>query len=302
VLKREIDRYFALRRAAGFKLADAEYCLHRFATFAAKRREQYVRVETVLEWAQRYKPSHRKRMIAMIAMFTRYARVENPRHEVPDPNFLSPPARARRLPFILDSDQIRAIVGAARQLEPSAGLRPHTLATMFGLLAATGMRIGEALRLRFGDYASSALTIRNTKFLKDRWIPLHPSTCAALDHYLALRGRVSAATDHVFISHHRKPYKSGGPGKVFTALCRTLGILRSDGPPRLHDLRHTFAVRALERSRGDRFAIREHMVSLMTYLGHAHVANTYWYLHATPSLMSDIASTTARHFRFGGAP
>jgi integrase len=182
---------------------------------------------------------------------------------------------------------------------PAKGLRPHTFATMFGLLAATGMRVGEALRLRIADYADGGLTIRNTKFLKNRWIPLHSSTCVALDAYLALRTRVASTTDHIFVSERRKPYRHRGAWEVFATLCRGLGIVRSDGPAHLHDLRHTFAVRALERCRGDRFSIREHMLALTTYLGHACVVSTYWYLHATPSLMSAIASTTERHFRRG---
>lgn len=301
MLSDDLDRYFALRRTVGFKLDIAERWLRRFASFAAKRRERHVRIDTALEWAQSLTPTERKRRLEELAMFARYARAEDARHEVPDPTFFAIPAKTRRLPFILGRADIRAIVGAASQLAPTGGMRPRSYATLFALLAATGMRIGEALRLRFTDYASGGLTIRNTKFLKDRWIPLHPSTRAALDAYLALRGRVAAETDHVFISERRKAFcNTNAPLTVFQRICRTLGLVRIDGPARLHDLRHTFAVRALERCRGDRFVIREHMVSLMTYLGHACIASTYWYLHSTPSLMSAIASTTERHFR-GGA-
>lgn len=300
MLTDEIVRYFELRRAAGFKLVDAERWLKRFAAFARKRHEHHVRVETALEWAQNFTPHERRRRLEQLAMFAKYARVEDARHEVPDPNYFPVPSKERRLPFILDGTQIRAIVGAARQLSPADGLRPHTFATLFGLLAATGMRVGEALRLRFSDYASNGLTIRNTKFLKDRWIPMHPTTCQALEAYLVLRERVAAPTDHIFISARRTPFKAGGPWHVFTTVCRQLGIVRSDGPPRPYDLRHTFAVRALERCRGDRFAVREHMVSLMTYLGHGCIVSTYWYLHTTPSLMAAIASTAERHFRRGG--
>lgn len=295
----EIDRYLTLRRAAGFKLLDAEHWLRSYARFASKRREQHVRIDTALEWTLPSVPDQRRRRLEHLSIFARYARVEDPRHEVPDPAFYALPKSTRRLPFILDAAQVRSIVGAARQLSPAKGLRPHTFATMFGLLAATGMRVGEALRLRSADYADGGLTIRNTKFLKNRWIPLHSSTCIALNAYLALRTRAAAGTDHVFISERRKPYSHRGAWQVFATICRGLGIVRSDGPAHLHDLRHTFAVRALERSRGDRFAIREHMIALMTYLGHASVASTYWYLHATPSLMETISSTTERHFRGG---
>lgn len=295
----EIDRYLTLRRAAGFKLLDAEHWLRSYARFASKRREQHVRIDTALEWTLPSVPGQRRRRLEHLSIFARYARVEDPRHEVPDPAFYAMPVSTRRLPFILDAAQVRSIVGAARQLSPAKGLRPHTFATMFGLLAATGMRVGEALRLRIADYADGGLTIRNTKFLKNRWIPLHSSTCAAFDAYLALRTCAAAATDHVFISERREPYSHRGAWQVFATICRELGIVRSDGPAHLHDLRHTFAVRALERSRGDRFAIREHMIALMTYLGHACVASTYWYLHATPSLMETISSTTERHFRGG---
>lgn len=299
MLSADIDRYLALRRAAGFKLLDAEHWLRSYARFASKRREQHVRIDTALEWAQPSVPDQRRRRLEHLSIFARYARVEDPRHEVPDPAFFAMPRSTRRLPFILDAGQIRAIVGAARELGPAKGLRPHTFATMFGLLAATGMRVGEALRLRIADYADGGLTIRNTKFLKNRWIPLHSSTCVALDAYLALRTRAASTTDHIFISERRKPYSHRGAWEVFATICRGLGIVRSDGPAHLHDLRHTFAVRALERCQGDRFAIRQHMIALTTYLGHACVVSTYWYLHATPSLMSAIASTTERHFRRG---
>lgn len=299
MLTSDIDRYLALRRAAGFKLLDAERLLRSYARFASKRREQHVRIDTALEWSLPSVPDQRRRRLEHLSIFARYARVEDPRHEVPDPAFYASPRSTRRFPFILDGGQIRSIVGAARQLGPAEGLRPHTFATMFGLLAASGMRVGEALRLRIPDYENGGLTIRNTKFLKSRWIPLHSSTCAALDAYLARRTRTASATDHVFISERRTPYSHRGAWVVFATICRGLGIVRSDGPAHLHDLRHSFAVRALERCPGDRFAIREHMIALMTYLGHACVVSTYWYLHATPSLMSAIATTTERHFRGG---
>jgi integrase len=301
VLTAEINRYLALRRAAGFKLLDAEYWLRSYARFASKRREQHVRIDTAIEWAQPSVPDGRRRRLQHLSIFARYARVENPRHEVPDPAFFAMSQRERRLPFILDTGQIRSIVAATRELGAAKDLRPHTFTTMFGLLAVTGMRVGEALRLRITDYADGGLTIRNTKFLKSRWIPLHPSTCEALDAYLARRARTAAVTDHVFINERRNPCSHDSVSLVFATICRKLGVVRSDGPPHLHDLRHSFAVRALERCRGDRFAIRRHMIALTTYLGHAHIVSTYWYLHATPSLMSAIASKAERHFRQGAS-
>jgi integrase len=241
----------------------------------------------------------RRRRLEQLAMFARHARVEDPRHEVPDPAFFTSPRIARRIPFILDAEQIRAIVCAARQLPSWKGLRGATYATIFGLLAATGMRPGEAL-------APADPGLR-------RWWPDDPEhevsqepldPVAPIDRHCTRSiprspHALPTATDHVFVSERREPYDHGGPWKVFGTICRELGIVRSDGPPRLYDLRHSFAARALERCRGDRFAVREHMVSLMTYLGHACIVSTYWYLHATPELMTAIALTTERHFRGG---
>jgi len=293
-----LGRYLALRRAAGFKLVWHERALSSYAEFAAARREKHIRVDSALEWVSQFALTRRRSLLSHVSGFARFLRVEDRRHQVPSPSLVAVAPR-RRLPFVFSREQVRAVVGAAAQLCPIGGRRSRTYRMLFGLMAATGLRVGEALRLNVSDFADGGLTIRNTKFLKNRWIPLHSSMCVELDRYIRVRIRTRVKSERLFINYFRKPLSNHGAYKTFRRLCREVGVLCLDGkPPRLHDLRHTFAVRALERCKGDRFAIREHMVSLMTYLGHSSIENTYWYLHATPSLMKSVATATER--RFGG--
>jgi integrase len=162
---------------------------------------------------------------------------------------------------------------------------------MLGLIAATGLRISEALALRLGDVTAAGLVVRETKFRKSRLVPLHPTTRAALDAYLHLRGKHAASDDAVFLSEWRRRMSYSTVLTTFLLLVRKVGIHPGPGKPgpRIHDLRHTFAVRSLEECVGNRDAVMRHAVALSTYLGHAHVADTYWYFQATPALLDDIA-------------
>jgi integrase len=164
-------------------------------------------------------------------------------------------------------------------------------ATLFGLLAATGMRISEALALLLGDVTTDGLIIRNTKFRKSRLLPLHDTTRQMLDDYLSARLRLGTLDGALFVSTTGKAPSYSTVESIFLKLMRTIGVRGepSQPGPRIHDLRHTFAVRSLEQCGHDRNAVARHIVALSTYLGHAHVTDTYWYLHATPTLMERIA-------------
>ena len=163
---------------------------------------------------------------------------------------------------------------------------------LFGLIAATGLRVSEALALRLDDIQpGGVLHIRETKFRKSRLVPLHVTVVEALERYLDVRSQHAGESDWLFPSvEHRKLYPTT-VNNMFRSILRRAGIALERHPrPRIHDLRHTFATRALEQCGAQRGMVARHFVALSTYLGHADIRNTYWYLEATPEMMTDIAS------------
>ena len=154
------------------------------------------------------------------------------------------------------------------------------------------MRVSEAISLRLGDVTDDGLIIAQTKFKKSRLLPLHFTTRQALDHYLAVRITQPTQSDALFISHQRTPPAYPTVVTVFLQVARAIGLRGEPGSrgARIHDLRHTFAVRSLEQCAHDGQAVARHITALSTYLGHAHVTDTYWYLQATPELMVHMAA------------
>ena len=170
-------------------------------------------------------------------------------------------------------------------------------------MAATGLRISEALTLLRDDLTDDGLVIRFGKFGKSRLVPLHVTARRALADYMKMRDRLGGDGDDLFVvTTGRAPHKTTAY-RIFVRLARQLGMrgARGTAGPRLHDLRHTFAVRSLEACAHDRNAVTHHMAALSTYLGHAEVANTYWYLQATPVLMRGIAEANEQLFQGGAA-
>jgi integrase/recombinase XerD len=286
-----IDRYLALRRGAGFVLSNAQYLLRSFAAFAADRRQRHIRTATVIEWASRAPSSgQRHTRYQTVRQFAQHLQLEDPRHELPPPNHFHS-GKTRRVPRIYTTAEIDRLVLAATQLSAGDALRPHTYATLIGLLAATGLRISEALHLRHGDVTSDGLLIRKTKFQKTRLVPLHETAVAGLGRYLAQRRAVHLATDHVFVDNNGQPLGYGTVYRVFGRLAEQAGVAPLRGHrPRLHELRHTFALRALQSTPAGRQRIGQHMLALATYLGHVSIDSTYWYLESTPELLADIAA------------
>jgi integrase len=174
--------------------------------------------------------------------------------------------------------------------------------TLFALLYVTGLRISEALALELDDFDSETLFIRETKFKKSRRIPLHQTAVIGLQHYFEHRSRVITEHKVMFISVRGRPLDRSSVGWVFRRLLTTIGLNPGRGGrrPRIHDFRHAFATRVLETCPQGRDNIGRHMLALSTYLGHAHISDTYWYLEATPTLMRDIASCCEAFFQ-GGA-
>jgi integrase/recombinase XerD len=291
MLKDNVDSYLKIRHAAGFKLRDDERHLHSFARYAAACGDTHVVAKTAITWAgQASSEAQRANRLKAVIRFARFSRAEDPHHEVP-PQGVFCGHRQRPTPCLFSDEQVRALMNRAAQLGPAGCLRPHTYNTLIGLLAATGLRISEALGLRFEDITSDGLLIRATKFRKKRLVPIHRTTHTALEHYLARRQQIAVSDDHVFISQRRRPLAYTTVYRTFQQLLKDAGVPVDSGlgrRPRLIDFRHTFASKALVSCSEDRDHIGRHMLALMTYLGHAHPRSTFWYLESSPELMGDI--------------
>jgi integrase/recombinase XerD len=292
MIDRIVESYLQIRRATGFGLKLVEPLLRSFARFAGQRHEACIVAKTAIEWArQTPSPLERDRRLKTVIRFARYARAENERHEIPPDGVFGKQRQRRRVPFIFSGSEIATLMDRAARHRLLNTLVPHTYSTLFGLLAATGLRVSEAFNLRMDDITPDGLLIRATKFRKNRLVPFHDTTAAALDRYIARRRLFASDENYLFVSlrGNRLCYQS--VCKIFHSLLCAAGIQREPHlpQPRIHSLRHTFAVRSLENCPVDRDRITQHMLALSTYMGHSSLESTFWYLDATPQLLSGIA-------------
>jgi len=295
MLSEDADRYIALRRSLGYKLVKAARHLQAFAAFAARRGDTHIRTATALAWVAAIARTQgaRDRRLVDVARFARFLHAEDARHEVPPSNLFTVRA-TRPVPYIYAPDEIARILDAAgdlRRQKPNP-LRRELHVMLFGMIAATGLRISEAIALRLDDiWPDGILHIRETKFCKSRLVPLHPTVIAALDRYLAARRQLAGASEHLFPSVQHRALCPSTVNYTFRCLLQRANIAPGRSRrPRIHDLRHTFATRALEQCGAERRAVARHFVALSTYLGHVDISQTYWYLQTTPELMTDIAA------------
>jgi integrase len=293
MLSQDLTRYVDLHRSLGFRFRIQHSLLRNFVTFAEAHEDEFIRVDRVLDWAARApSPPQRRNRLLRVRRFALAMQAEDARHEVPAAGALGHGRFERRTPHIYRPGEIAGLMQAAAQLQPAGSIRPLMYSTLFGLLATTGMRISEALALQLEDVTTDGLVIRQTKFQKSRLLPLHETTRRALDEYLSARMRLGGIPDGaLLVSITGKAPSYNTVVAVLLRLARSIGLRGKPGRPgpRIHDLRHTFAVRSLEQCRHDRETVARHVVALSTYLGHAHVTDTYWYLHTTPILMGQIA-------------
>lgn len=299
-LQARIEAYLAVRRRQGFSLRNMELTLASFAQYVAGVRHQgALTVELMAEWARQDssntgKPETWARRLMGLRPFMRYLRQFDPRTEVPDESVFGA-VPGRQVPHIYHEEEIIDLLASARELDPCGGLRPATYETLLGLLASTGLRISEALNLLDTDVdlKSALLTVRRTKFTKSRQLPLHSTTVAALQRYRRLRARYlrTTAETRFFVGSRGKwlgqPLSDRQVHRVFRRLRTRLGWVSRGAheEPRIHDLRHSFAVRRLMLWYAQGVDIDQAMLALSTYLGHVKISSTYWYLTGVPELM-----------------
>lgn len=303
MLTQAVESYLEVRRAMGFALHSEGSLLQSFAAHSDSAGKSHVCTETAIEWAGTARlVTTRARRLGQVIRLARYLRAEDQRHEVPPAVFGSEKG-PRPVPYIFSADNVQRLVQAASELGRRNPFRGQTYSTFFSLLACTGLRVSEAIRLRFGDVTADGLIIRCSKFRKSRQAPLHTTAQIGLERYLQKRRPFAPFDDHVFVSLRRRPLLVGDAETAFRTAAQEIGLKREPGLPRptIHSLRHTFAVRSLENCPDGRDRITKHMLALSTYLGHSKVADTYWYLEATPELMSGIADSCQAFFA-GGRP
>ena len=304
MLSAAVHRHLELYRSMGFQYRVQAYMLYSFVAFAESRSESFIRTETVLEWAASA-PSTRQRYdrLQTVRRLACALHAENEQHQVPPADAFGGTPKRWRTCHIFTPEEIDRLLQATARLSSRRSIRPATCQALFALLAATGLRVSEALHLQLSDLTEDGLLIRTTKFQKSRLVPLHETTRRGLQQYLVTRKRNKVNTAAVFVSKYGTALPYSTVNQTFLSLARSVGLRGGPGCRgcRLQDLRHTFAVRSLEQCTGDRQAVARHMTALSTYLGHAHVSDTYWYLQATPKLLRDVAEVAEARHR-GGQP
>jgi integrase/recombinase XerD len=292
-LGQAIQDYLALRRSLGFKLRDAGLCLVRFAAFMETRDAPHITTALALEWIRQspsVTPATWAQRLGYVRGFARHHAASDPQTEVLPAGLLPfHPRRAR--PYLYSDDDIAQLLRCALNLPPAGGLRPWTYHALLGLLGVAGLRVGEAIRLMDEDVdlQEGLLTIRGTKFGKSRLVPIHPSTGEILQQYRARREHFLAGdtASAFFINGRGHRLDIGDVHRTFYRLSRQVGLRGATAShgPRLHDFRHRFAVQTLLRWYRSGEDVERRLPVLSTYLGHVHVADTYWYLSACPELM-----------------
>jgi integrase/recombinase XerD len=311
-LAKALDDYLALRRALGFKLRVTARELPRFVRFIEREGATFITTGLALRWAQENPQAsavtHSDRL-GMVRRFAAWRSSEDPRTEVP-PARLLPRRYQRPAPYIYRDEEVASIVSSAASLPSRSGLRGLTFSTLFGLLAVTGMRLGEAVALDRSDVDldTATLTIREGKLGKSRVVPIHSTTKDILRHYADRRDAIltGGSAPAFFVSERRRPVSASAAEGNFIRVARTVGLRspaidgRRGHGPRLHDLRHRFAVSTLVHWYRAGADVDREIPKLATYLGHNGPAEVYWYLQAVPELL-ELATERSRRAASGGA-
>jgi integrase len=292
-LGKALDDYLAVRRALGVELRLCGRLLKRFVEFMEEKGAPFITTGLALQWATQPKDAQRSQWanrLGMVRRFAEYLSATDPRTEIPAAEHL-PYRYHRKPPYIYTNDEVLELINAAKKLPSPRGLRAQTHSTLFGLIAVTGMRINEPLRLDRGDvdFKRGILTVRKTKFDKSRLIPIHSSTKEKLLRYARRRDRVcpNPKSQSFFLTERGTRLKDWTVRRWFVILSRQIGLRGPEDRrgPRIHDLRHGFAIKTLMNWYRAGADVDQLMPTLTTYLGHGHVADTYWYISAAPELL-----------------
>ena len=296
-LREAMEQYLSLRRSLGFELINAESTLRSFVAFAEREAASHVTTDLALRWMKlstAKEPATLAGRFNIVRRFAIWRSAADMHTEVPPKN-LMPYRYYRKPPYIYSDEEIERLVGTARNLPSPKGLRGPTYATLFGLIAVTGMRISEAVSLdkQDVDLEESVLIIRKSKFRKSRLVPIHVTTRDALSDYAEKRDRVLPMLQSVafFVSERGARVTHWAARDNFAVVSRQIGIRkkikgkRVGCGPRLHDMRHRFAAQTLVGWYRAGINVEHEIHKLSTYLGHAHVNDTYWYLEAVPELL-----------------
>ena len=299
-----VDEYLVMRRGLGFDLETPQWLLRDFARYADRVGHRGpMTIDLAVHWARSSRssdPAQVARRLSAVRQFARHRAVVDPATQIPAVGLLGRMPR-RRHPHVYTEAEVAALLRQASLLRPRRGLRPRTYVAFYALLASTGVRLSEACRLATGDIdlVNGVLTIREGKFRKSRLVPLHPTATQALARYAAHRDACRAAPrSEYFFRTDRVPLLTrAAVEKTFSRLRHRLGWTAHGRTrrPRIHDLRHTFAVRRLLRWYEEGADVDRKILALATYLGHAKPTDTYWYLTAVPELL---AITSQRFERF----
>lgn len=303
--------YLAYRRNLGLDLRSPGQFLLDFGKYVDRTKHRgHLTIALALRWAQLPHGStlvHQAQRLEAVRNFAKYRAIFDPATEIP-PTGLLGPAHFRTTPHIYSEAELSILLAAARNLPPPSNsllpgreLRPHTYFTLFGLVACTGLRLSEALKLTRSDvdWKQSVLTIRMTKFRKSRLVPIHSTASKAMGRYANLRDRLLPLpqTDAFFVTAQGKPLsRSTAHGTFVRYLRPRLSWSAQNGgrAPRVHDLRHTFACRRLLRWYEQGANIDHFIAALSTYLGHVEVSDTYWYLTGVPQLFELVGARFER--------
>ena len=311
LLHTQLMAYVGLREALGFQTRSDKQILLEFVAFVqAQAHSGPIRAQMALAWAcqesTHRRPSGAARRLSIARRFLLYLQATVPETEVPAPGLLPRPRRSN--PYLFTPTQLQALFTAAQASRPHGSLRPHTLSTLLGLLASTGLRIGEAIRLRVEhvklDHEPSQLHILETKFHTSRIVPLHRSTAEHLRRYTAQRASLhdDGLSDAFFMSEQGQHLQYHDVHKWFARLCQRLAIAPTAGgrAPCLTSFRHTFAVTRLQRWYEQGLDVQALLPHLSVYLGHVHPQESYWYLTAVPALLSAAAHRFETYAHAGG--
>lgn len=309
----QLVAYLSLREALGFQMRAENILLPEFVAFVkAQGITGPLRAQIALEWACQ-ESAHRgphgaARRLSMARRFLLYLQATVPDTDVPGLGLLPSPRRPK--PYLFTPTQLTALFEAAQASRPRGSLRPHTLSTLIGLLASTGLRIGEAIRLRVDhvklDLQPPQLHILETKFHKSRIVPLHPSTAEHLRYYAEQRAHLhyDGVSDAFFVSEQGDHLQYLALHNWFARLCQRVAIAPTTGgrSPCLMSFRHTFAVTCLQRWYQQGLDVHALLPHLSVYLGHVHPHESYWYLTAVPELLGAAAHRFQAYAEAGGDP